>query len=137
MAEKRLKLVPRNWNRAIYILFLLTLLSVEVDLIPQEQHGTKNPVSFCSFSNSKVVFTLLTEVIAVYIGHSTIHIQGTNLQKLIEGLLRVGQSWDRSGSKSESLSLQNGLHNPLQLILGILGDMSSNGKDDSDGRYCP
>ena len=42
-----------------------------------------------------------------------------------------------NGSGSGSSSLQNSLKNPLQVILGILGDISIGNKGVSDGRFCP
>ena len=45
----------------------LVLLLAEIDLIPQEGHGKGNPGESRGSSGSKIVFTLLTKVVAVYV----------------------------------------------------------------------
>ena len=68
-------------------MLLLVLLLVETDLILEKIHGKKNLVSLLYSSDSKVVFTLLTKAIALYMRLFAIHIQGINLQKFISRLL--------------------------------------------------
>ena len=113
-------------------MFPLILLPVEANPVPEKERSKKNPVSFCSFSNSKIVLTLLTEVIAVHVGIFVIYVQGMGLQWLISGLLKGGGSWGRSGSSS----LQNGLENLLQVIFRILKDIGNSGGSNSNGRFC-
>ena len=79
MAEKCLKLILRDQNRAICIMFLLVLLLAEANPVPKEKHSKKNPVSPHSSSDSKIVFTLLTKIIVVYIRLSVIYIWKTGL----------------------------------------------------------
>ena len=52
----------------------LVLLPAEADPVPQERHGKGNPDRSRSSSGSKVVLTLLTEVVAVYVGLSTVYV---------------------------------------------------------------
>ena len=104
----------------------LVLLPAEAGSVLEEGRGKENLISPRSSSGSKIVFILLTEVVAVYMGLSAIYVQGTGLQWLFLGLLGAGRSWGRSESKSSSL--QNGLKNPLQVILRIFGDISSSGR---------
>ena len=132
MAEERLELIPRNRDKAVCVLLPLVLLQTETDLVPEDGHGKKNSGRPRSSSGSKVVLTLLTEVVVVHVGLSVIYIRGTGLQ-LLPGHLGDGGSW--GGSGSGSLSLQNSLKNPLQVIFKILGNISS--RDDSNGRFRP
>ena len=115
-------------------MFLLVLLPAEADPVPEERCGKENLGRLCSSNVSKVVLTLLTEVIAVYMGLSTVYVWGTGLQ-LLSGHLGDDGSWDGSGSGngSWSSSLQNGLKNLLQVIFGVLGDTSSSGRGVSEG----
>ena len=135
----------------------LVLLLAEVDLIPEEGRGKKNPSRPRSSSGSKIVLILLIEVIAVHVRFFAVYVRGTGLQ-LLPGHLGGDVSWGDSGSGSwsgngsgnrgssksgswdgngsESLSLQNSLKNPLQVIFGILGDISSGDRDVSNGRFC-
>ena len=129
-AKKRFELVSHDRDKAVCILSPLILLSAEIYPVSEEKRGKKNLVSPCSSRGSKKVLTLLIKVIAVYIRLFTVHIWETGLQQLILGLLKDGGSWGWSGSGS--LSLQNGLKNLLQVIFGILEDISN-----SNGRFWP
>ena len=114
----------------------LVLLLAETDPVPEEECSKKNLGRPHSSSGSKVVLTLLTEVIAVYVGLFTVYVREAGLQLLL-GHLGNDESWDESRSGSEngswSLSLQNSLKNPLQVILRVLGDTSSSGRGVSKG----
>lgn len=92
LAKECFELVPRDRDRAVYILSLLILLPPEANLIPDERHGKKNLVSPRSSNNRTIVVTLLTEVVTIYIRLSAVHVQGTGLQRLFPGLLRDGKS---------------------------------------------
>lgn len=115
---------------------LLILLPIEADPVPKKRRAKKNLVSPHSFNDSKVVFSLLTEVVAVYMGFSVIYVWEMDLQKLISELLGGSGSWSNSKSRSASLSLKNNLKNPLQVIFGILMDINSNSRDNSNKRFC-
>lgn len=80
MAEKWLELVPCDRNRAVYIAFLLVLLPAETDLVSEEGRGKMNLGRPYSPSNSKVVLTLLVEVVAVYMGLPMVYVQAIGLQ---------------------------------------------------------
>ena len=146
MAEIRLELVPFNRDKAVYVSLPLILLPAEIDLVSEERHSKKNSSRHCSSSGSKVVLTLVTKVIAVYVELSAIYVYGMGFQ-LISEQLEDNKSYSKSGSgsysaskngscgksasgsygksRTGSLSLQNSLKNPLQVILGILGDITS------------
>ena len=110
----------------------LVLLATETDLVPEEGRGKKNLGRPRSSGGSKVVLTLLTEVVAVHVRLSAVYVQGAGLQLLL-GHLGDNGSWNGSKSGSGSLSLQNGLKDLLQVILGILGDTISSGSGVSKG----
>ena len=128
-AEEGFELVPRDRDRAVSVSLPLVLLPAKADPVSEEGRGKGNSGRPRSSSGSKVVLTLLTEVVAVYVGLSAIYIRGTGLQLLLEHLGDDG-SWDESGSGSENrnLSLQNGLEDPLQVIFGVLRDNRSSGR---------
>ena len=94
----------------------LVLLSAEADPVPEEGRGKENSGRPRSSGGSKVVFTLLTEVVAIHVGLSAVYVRGAGLQ-LFPGHFGDDGSWDESGSRSRNrkrnLSLQNGLKNPL------------------------
>lgn len=71
------------------------------------------------FNSSKLILTLLIEVKEFYMELITIYVWRANFQKFISGLLRGGKS----------SSLQNGLKNPLQIFLSILGDRRCSGRN--------
>ena len=77
--DKRLEHIPRDWDRAIYVLLPLVLLPAETDLVPKERRSKKNLSRSCNFSDSKIVLILLTEVLAVYVGLFAVHVWGTGL----------------------------------------------------------
>ena len=110
-------------------MFPLVLLPMEADPVLEEGCGKKNSGRPRSSSSSKIVLTLLTEVVAVHVGLFAVYVRGTGLQ-LLPGHLGDDGSWggSGSGSGSGSLILQNGFKNPLQVILGVLGDTSSSGR---------
>ena len=125
--EKCLEFVSYDQDKVIYILLTIVLLQTKSDLVLEERHGKRNLVSFSSSSGSKLVLTLLTEVVALYIGLSAIYIWGTGFQKFIPRLFGGGGS----------LGFQNNFKNPLHVIFSILRDKRYNGKDDSNRKICP
>ena len=106
----------------------LVLLPAEADPVPEERRGKGNSGRPRGSSGSKIVLTLLTEVVAVHMGLSVVCVRKTGLHLLPRHLGDDG-SWDKSGSGSgngnRSSSLQNGFEDPLQVIFGVLGDTSS------------
>ena len=57
----------------------LILLPAEADPVLEKRHGKENSGRPRSSSSSKVVLTLLTEVVAVYVGLSAIYVRGAGL----------------------------------------------------------
>ena len=102
MSKECFELVLRNWDRDICVMFLLILLPAEADLVPKEGRDKKNLGRLRSFSGSKIVFTLLTKVVAVHWGLSAIYVWGTGLQ-LPPRYLENDKSWGGSGNGSASL----------------------------------
>ena len=82
----------------------LKLLPLEVDLVLEKRQGKENLVSSHSPNGSEIVFTLLTEVVIVYMGISAIYIWGTGLHWLILGIFGGGGSWSGRRSRSENLN---------------------------------
>ena len=100
--EECLKLVPRDWDRSVCVISLLILLPVEADLVLEKGRGKGNPGRTPKSSGSKVVFTLLTEVVAVHLELFAVYIRRAGLQLLLRHL-GDGGSWGESGSESLSL----------------------------------
>ena len=57
----------------------LILLPAETDPVPKEGCGKRNLGRPRSSGGSKIVLTLLTEVVAVYVGLSAIYVWGAGL----------------------------------------------------------
>ena len=148
-AEKCFKLVPRDRDRSVYVISPLVLLSVEANLVPEEGHDKENPGRRRSSSDSEIVLTLLTKVVAVYVGFPVVHVREMGLQ-LLAGCFGKDGSWSERGSrngsrnrsksenksKSRDSGLQNSLKNPLQVILGVLGDIISSSGGVSNEKCC-
>ena len=60
----------------------LVLLPVEADPVSEERRGKRNPGRPRSSSSSKIVLTLLIEVVAVHVRLSAVYVWGTGLQLL-------------------------------------------------------
>ena len=143
--EERLEFIPRDWDSSVCVISLLVLLPAEADLVPEERRGKENPSRPCSSSGSKIVLTLLTEVVAVHVRLFTVYVRRTGLQ-LLPKCFGDNGSWSESGSgngsksengsRSGNSSLQNSLKNPLQVILGVLRDTSSSSGGVSNGGFC-
>ena len=130
-AEERIEFGPRDRDRGLYVISPLILLPAEADPVLEEERGKRNLGRPHSSSGSKVVLTFLTEIIAVHVRLSAVYVRETGFQ-LLPGYLgnnrSQGKRGSRSGNGNRSLSLQNGLKNPLQVILGVLEDTCSNGR---------
>ena len=74
--EECLKLVPRNRDRDVGVMSPLVLLPAEADPIPEEGHGKRNLGRPRSSGGSKVVLTLLKEVVVVYVRLSAVYVWG-------------------------------------------------------------
>ena len=140
-AEECLEFVLCDRDRGFGVISPLVLLSAEADPVSQEERSKKNLGWSHSFSGSKIVLTLLTEVVTVQVGLSAIYIRGTSLQ-LLPGCLGNNGNWSGSGSGNRSKSgnrsssLQNSLKNPLQVIFGVFKDTSSS-RSVSNGGFQP
>ena len=66
-SEEYLELVPRDRDRGFGVMSPLVLLPAEANPIPQEGCGKGNPGRSRGSSGSKIVLTLLTEVVAVHV----------------------------------------------------------------------
>ena len=64
----------------------LILLPTEADPVLEEGHGKGNLGRLRSSGSSKVVFILLTEVVAIHIGLSAVYVRGAGLQLFPEHL---------------------------------------------------
>lgn len=71
-------------------MLLLILLQTEVEAIVQEKSYKKNTVRALGSNSSKMILTLLTEVITFYERLTTIHFSLSILQWLLAGSVRKG-----------------------------------------------
>ena len=99
MAEECFEFILCDRDGSLGVMFPLVLLPAEADPVLQERRGKGNPDRSRSSSGSKIVLTLLTEVIAVHVGLSAIYGRGTGFQ-LLPGCLGNDGSWSGSGSGS-------------------------------------
>lgn len=127
LVEKSLELIPRDWNKAVYILLSLILLLLEPDPVLEKKQGKRNFVSLPSYRSSKVVFILLTKVVSLHMRLFAIHIRETGFQRFISRLL----GGDRS------LGLWNDLKNLLQLFFNVFENKKCSGRDNNNEKVCP
>lgn len=73
--EQFLKLVLHDWDRVVSVLFLLILLLAKTNSFLEKKHGKKNLIRVFSFSNGKIILTILTEVVTFYIKFTAIHVE--------------------------------------------------------------
>ena len=85
-AEECLEFVLCDRDGDFGVMSPLVLLPAEANLIPQEGCGKRNLGRSRSSSISKIVLTLLTKFVAVYVGLSAIYVRETGLQ-LLSGCL--------------------------------------------------
>lgn len=76
--EKSLKLVSCDQNKVVYVLFSLILLLAEADLVLKKEHSKKNLIRPFRSSDSKVILTLLTKIVAFYVRLTMIHVWGVD-----------------------------------------------------------
>ena len=72
--EERLEFVLHDRDRGIGVMPPLVLLPAEANLVLEEGHGKENLARPCSSSNSKIILTLLIEVIVVHMRLSVIYV---------------------------------------------------------------
>ena len=75
--RKCLELVSGHLGSAVGVVFLLVLLLAEADLVLKKKRSKGNLVNPLNSSGDKVVFTLLTKVVGLYIRLSALHIWRT------------------------------------------------------------
>ena len=121
-AKKRFEPILGDQSNAVGVLLSPVLLSANIDSVLKERCVKKNLVSPLSSSGGKVVFTLLTEVVALHIRLFAIYAWKTSFQGFISRLFTGG----------ESLSLQNNLKNVLQVFFGIFRDRKCSSRDNSN-----
>lgn len=122
MVKKCFKFIPRAQDKAVCILFSFILVLTEANLVLEEGYGKKNLVNPSRSNNGKIVFTLLTEVVILYVGLFIIQVWGTGFQEFIPKLLGGGRT----------SNLQNGLKNPLQVFFSELRDIKYSSRDNSN-----
>lgn len=126
MANERFELILRHQDRVAYIILPLVLLPIVANLVLEEKNVKKNLLNPSNSSRGKVVFILLTKLLALHVELSIVHVWGTNFQEFIPKLFGGGGT----------SSLQNGFKNLLQVLFNIFGDRGCNGRDDSNGKVC-
>lgn len=72
--EDRLQFFLYDRDRAVYILPLLIYLPTEADPVLKKKRGKKNLISLSSSNSEKIILTLLTDIVALYVGLSVIHV---------------------------------------------------------------
>ena len=122
MTKKGLELFPSDRDCALSLMFLLVLLSTEVDAVMQKRCCKVNMVEVFGPSNSKMILTLLTKVIIFYVRLTTIDVRGFGLQWLLTGIVRGG-----------SLGFEDRPEDFLQILFYILSNKRLNSRGVSWG----
>lgn len=92
--EECFKLIPSDWNRAIYVLFLLILLPTKVDIVPKKRRDKENVIRVFSSNNGKVIFILLAKVLIFYVRFISIYVWKLGFYGLV--LRFFGVNWSSS-----------------------------------------
>ena len=79
LAEERLELVPGDRDKGVGVMSPLVLLPAEANPVPEERRGKGDPGRPRSSNGSKIVLTLLTEVVAVHVGLSAVYVREAGL----------------------------------------------------------
>ena len=82
------ELLPSDRDCVLGLMLLLILLLTEADAVMQEKCCKKNIVEAVGSGSSKVILTLLAEVIAFYVGLTTIDVRLSGLQWLLTSAVR-------------------------------------------------
>lgn len=80
LTERRFELVRENRNKVFSIELPFILLPTEIDLILKKRRCKRNLVRPCGSSDSKVIFTWLTEVIILHVRPSVIDVKRSGFQ---------------------------------------------------------
>ena len=96
----------------------LILLPTKVDMVPKEGCCKKNAVGAFASGGSKMILTLLAEVITFYVGLTTIDVRWSGLQWLFTNAVR-----------GESSGFENHLKDPLQIFFCILSNGRFNSRE--------
>ena len=78
-AEEHFELIPRDKDKSLCVMSPLVLLPAEAGPIPEERRAKGNLGRPRSSNGSKIVLTLLTEVVVVYVRPSTVYVRDTGL----------------------------------------------------------
>ena len=92
LAKECREFIPCDRDRSFAVISPLVVLPAKADPVPQKERGKENPGRSRSSSNSKIVFTLLTKVVAVYVGLFALYLRKTGLQLLPECFSNDGGS---------------------------------------------
>ena len=79
LAQQRLEFVSGDRDRGVGVISPLVLLPAEANPVPKKRCGKRDPRRPRSSSGSKIVFTLLTKVVAVYVRLSAVYVQEVSL----------------------------------------------------------
>ena len=79
--QKRLEFLPSRWNQSFIIQLLLKLLLAEIYAVLKERCSKKYVVRFFCSGGGKMVFTLLTEIVAGHLVVILINIRKTCLER--------------------------------------------------------
>lgn len=112
LIEKCFELVSSDWGQNISFQLFFVLLLMEINSILKKKGCKRDSIRFNSSSNGKMIFIPLTKVIIPYMGLTTIDVGLLGLENLI------------SSSFLQYLSLKDCLNNLLQVLLGILSNIS-------------
>lgn len=78
-----IKLISNDWDRVIYILFLLLLFPSKVDIVLKKKQSNRNMTRTFGSDNDKMVFFLLAKVEIFYMAFIAIYVRRSGFQRLV------------------------------------------------------
>ena len=118
LTKKGLEFFLGDGDVSLILYFLLVLLPAIKGSIFKRGGGKWHPILTLGPGGGKMVLTLLEEVIALQVSFTLIHVRGPGFKRPLMRvfiLLRY-----RSRRKSRRSKMQNGLEDPLKVILRVL-----------------
>ena len=122
LTKKTFKSLSADENVSLVLYFTIVLLPAEQGGIFQENDRKWNSIWACGTGSSKVIFTLLEEIVTLQVSFTLINIQEPSFQRPLTCVFIV-RSCDNDGSrkrcrsrKRKRSSLKNGLDDPLKVI---------------------
>ena len=120
LAKKGLKSLSADRNVSLVLYFTLVLLPLEQGDILLEDSRKQNSVRAYGTGGSKVIFTLLEDIVTLQMSFTLINVREPSFQRPLMWafIVRSGGN-DGSRNRCRKFRIQNGSKDPLEVILRV------------------